>query len=156
MKFALIDRIVSLEKGSKIVAIKNLTMAEEYLQDHFPTFPVMPGVLILETIVQAGGWLLRATSDFAHSTILLKEAKAVRYKSFVSPGDTLRVECELLSVENGICTIKGTGYVGELSVCNAKFYLEQKNLKDSSEDLADTDARMLNSAKQMFAQIWKG
>src|SRR5215472_5370508 len=92
MRFSLIDRIISIEPGKSIKAVKNLTLAEEYLADHFPGFPVMPGVLMLETLVQAGGWLIRHSEDFKHSAVLLKEVRAIRYNNFVSPGNTLCVE----------------------------------------------------------------
>ena len=65
MRFLLIDRITELEPQKSITAVKNLSLAEEYLADHFPGFPVMPGVLMLETLVQAGGWLIRHSEDFA-------------------------------------------------------------------------------------------
>lgn len=155
MKFALIDKIISVEPNSKIVAIKNLSLAEEYLHDHFPKFPVMPGVLILETITQAGGWLLRISSDFKHSVILLKEARAVRYKSFVSPGDTLRVECEIHKTEGDFVILKGNGFVGEGNVCSCKITLEQKNLADSHPDLAANDLKLQDHFKQMYNLIWK-
>ena len=155
MKFALVDRIIDLEKDSKIVAVKNLSLAEEYLQDHFPGFPVMPGVLILESIVQAGAWLLRYSNDFAYSTTLLKQAKAVRYKSFVSPGDTLRIECQIKSNEGNIYEIKGTGFVGETNVCNAKLYLEQRNLVESCESMQQSDEDLIKHLKQMFNTLWK-
>ena len=60
MRFTLLDRITELEPGVKITAVKNLTMAEEYLADHFPQFPVMPGVLMLQAMTEAGAWLVRA------------------------------------------------------------------------------------------------
>src|SRR5438445_11845484 len=95
MRFVLIDRIVDLQPGKALVAVKNLSLAEEYLADHFPGFPVMPGVLMLESLVQAGAWLMRATEDFAYSTILLKQARAVKFVNFVSPGKTLTVTAEV-------------------------------------------------------------
>ncbi len=69
MRFHLIDRILELEPGKRIRMVKNLTLAEEYLADHFPTFPVMPGVLMLQTLVEGSAWLLRATEDFQYSVI---------------------------------------------------------------------------------------
>ena len=63
MRFSLIDRIVELEPGERVTATKSLTMAEEYLADHFPHFPVMPGVLMLEAMTQAGAWLVRVSED---------------------------------------------------------------------------------------------
>ena len=71
MRFTLIDRIASTSAGCPITAVKSLTMAEEYLADHFPNFPVMPGVLMLEAMTQAGAWLVRPSEDFAHSMVVL-------------------------------------------------------------------------------------
>ena len=59
--------------GRTLRAVKNLTLGEEYLADHFPNFPVMPGVLMLQTLVEAGAWLLRLTDDYRHSVIVLRE-----------------------------------------------------------------------------------
>src|SRR5438045_4046552 len=75
MRFVLVDRITELHPGQSLVAVKNLSLAEEYLADHFPGFPVMPGVLMLEAMTQAGAWLIGAREDFAHSAVLLKEAR---------------------------------------------------------------------------------
>jgi 3-hydroxyacyl-[acyl-carrier-protein] dehydratase len=91
MRFTLVDRIVELDKGQSITTVKNLSLAEEYLQDHFPGFAVMPGVLMVEALVQSGAWLMRATEDFKYSTVLLKQAKAVKFNSFVTPGKQLVV-----------------------------------------------------------------
>src|SRR5256885_1894315 len=96
MRFNLVDRIVSVEPGRNIRAAKNLTLAEEYLAEHFPTFPVMPGVLMLQTLVEAGAWLLRITEDFRHSVIVLREAKNVKYGHFMEPGKSMVVTAELL------------------------------------------------------------
>src|SRR6267142_2121515 len=95
MRFHLVDRILEVVPGERIRIAKNLTLGEEYLADHFPTFPVMPGVLMLETLVEAGAWLLRITEDFRHSIIVLREAKNVKYGTFLEPGRNLVVTAEL-------------------------------------------------------------
>src|ERR1041385_1539453 len=109
MRFLLIDRISELTPKSSIAAIKNLSLAEEYLADHFPGFPVMPGVLMVEAMVQAGAWLMRFSEDFAYSTILLKRAKMVKFSNFLVPGKTLRLTAEIQEWTGSECTFKGTG-----------------------------------------------
>src|SRR5690606_16505029 len=86
MRFLLVDRITTYQAGESITAVKNLSLAEEYLADHFPGFPVMPGVLMLESLVQTSAWLMRITEDFRYSTLLLKEAKALKFNNFMKPG----------------------------------------------------------------------
>lgn len=92
MKFVLLDRITTLEPGKRIVGRKALSLAEEYLADHFPAFPVMPGVLMVEAMTQAAGWLVQATRGFPYSRVELAEARNVTYKNFVRPGEVLEIE----------------------------------------------------------------
>src|SRR6185436_13561856 len=107
MKFILIDRITELVPGERITAVKALSLAEEYLADHFPRFPVMPGVLMIEALVQTSAWLVRATQDFANSMVLLAEAKNVTYKSFVSPGQVFEVSVEAKEIKPQISRFVG-------------------------------------------------
>ena len=109
MRFTLIDRIVDFEPGVRITAVKSLTMAEEYLADHFPNFPVMPGVLMLEAMTQASAWLVRLSEDFAHSMVTLKQAGNVKYGQFVEPGQTLTVTAEILSQDRRGNEAEGPG-----------------------------------------------
>src|SRR5205814_8230332 len=109
MRFQLVDRILEVEPGRRICMVKHLTLGEEYLADHFPTFPVMPGVLMLETLVEAGAWLLRVTDDFRHSVIVLREARNVKYGSFMEPGRRMDVRVELVEQNDSSATFKGKG-----------------------------------------------
>ena len=84
MRFCLIDKITEIKVGESISAIKNLSMAEEYLQDHFPGFPVIPGVLMLESMVQTSSWLMHQTTSFQYGTILLKQARALKFISVMA------------------------------------------------------------------------
>ncbi len=95
MRFHLLDRIVEVRQGHSLRAVKSLTLGEEYLADHFPSFPVMPGVLMLQTLVEAGAWLLRLTDEFRDSVIVLREARNVKYGSFMEPGRQMTVTVEL-------------------------------------------------------------
>ena len=79
-------------------------LTEEYLADHFPEFPVLPGVFMLEAATQAGAWLLRLSEDFAHSIISLKEAKNVKYADFVPPGQTLEVTVSIIKKDDRLAT----------------------------------------------------
>ena len=107
MKFRLIDQVIAQEPRS-IVAVKNVTEAEEYLSDHFPSFPVLPGVMMVEAMVQAARLLLEPT----HSRQVLGSIRALRYGSFVRPGEALRVEVEWMKTsEDGIHTFRGEGKV---------------------------------------------
>ncbi|MEM1331142.1 MAG: 3-hydroxyacyl-ACP dehydratase FabZ family protein [Planctomycetota bacterium] len=90
MHFALIDRVLELEP-ERLVAIKQVSASEEYLLDHFPGFPVLPGVMMIEAMVQAARELL-GTDDPASARFVLGSVRALKYGSFVAPGDTLRVE----------------------------------------------------------------
>src|SRR5439155_24800540 len=101
MRFNLVDRIQEVQPGQRIRAAKNLTLGEEYLADHFPGFPVMPGVLMLEALAEAGAWLLRVTDDFRHSVIVLRGARGVKFGAFVEPGRRLALAVELLERADG-------------------------------------------------------
>src|SRR5262245_53197303 len=109
MRFNLVDQIVEMEPGRSLRAVKNLTLGEEYLADHFPTFPVMPGVLMLQSLVEAGAWLLRISEDFRYSLITLQEAKNVKYGTFMEPGRQMSVWVELVDKDDRLATFKGKG-----------------------------------------------
>jgi len=90
------------------VAIKNVTIAEEYLQDHFPTFPVLPGVFMLEALVQTGRELLAGRGC---GRVVLGQVKGLKYGSFVRPGDTLRMEVTFDKETDGGWQLKGLATV---------------------------------------------
>ena len=153
MKFSLIDEVRELVPGQSILAVKNLTRSEEYLADHFPGFPVMPGVMMLETLVQASSWLMRITSDFRYSTVLLHEAKALRFKSFVAPGDSLVVKSVVQKNEDNRWTFKAQGTVGTNEVVSARLILKQLNLGDKDPRLTANDERMVAAMKFTWKEL---
>ena len=95
MRFRLLDEVTELVPGSRITAVKRLRPDEDYLKDHFPRFPVMPGVLMLEALFQASAWLVRCTDNYAHSVVLMKEARSIKYADFVAPNQQLVVTARL-------------------------------------------------------------
>jgi 3-hydroxyacyl-[acyl-carrier-protein] dehydratase len=158
MRFLLIDRILDLQPGRNLVAVKNLSMAEEYLADHFPGFPVMPGVLMLEALTQAGAWLVRDMEDFAHSVVVLKRAKMVKYGSFVEPGRQLQLKVEMLDEPSEReCTLRGEGSIdGQTMVKINKFTLTRYNLRERDPALHSTDTRMVAWLREIYATLRNG
>ena len=155
MRFSLIDRITDLEKGKSISAVKNLSLAEEYLQDHFPGYPVMPGVLMVESLIQAGAWLMRYSEDFAYSTVMLKQARAVKFNNFVIPGRSLRVQLDIQKWEDAVCTFKATSHTDDGTAVSARLTLERFNIAEKNPELADTDAKLISYWKDLFQQIYR-
>ncbi len=156
MKFVLIDRIVELESGRRIVAHKALSLAEEYLADHFPRFPVLPGVLMLEALVQASAWIVREKLDFAPSLVLLKEARNVTYKSFLAPGQVLKIESDCQELDEGQSVFAARGCVGEREIVKGRLTLRHVSLAAADAAWADTDARLRTDARALFKLLWKG
>jgi 3-hydroxyacyl-[acyl-carrier-protein] dehydratase len=150
MRFNLLDRIANVEPGRSLRAVKHLTLGEEYLADHFPTFPVMPGVLMLEALVEAGAWLLRLTDDFRHSVVVLREAKNVKYGSFMEPGRTMTLSVELTERAQGIATFKGKGECDGQATVTARLVLAHYNLRDRNPAARDADARLVQYLQQRY------
>lgn len=117
MRFDLVDQVLE-RSDERIVTIKCVTGAEEYLADHFPTFPVLPGVLMLEAMVQAARRLL-SERDGSESRHVLGRVRALKYGAFVRPGDAIRIEVSLLSggkegsadLPDGAFDFRGSGEV---------------------------------------------
>lgn len=111
MRFELIDS-VSEQSADRIVAIKQVSLAEEYLQDHFPGFPVLPGVMMLETMVQAARVLLAGQCEHR---LVLGEVRALKYGAMVRPGQSLEVEVNLRQrTDDGRFECRGTGRIRRL------------------------------------------
>ncbi|MBL7132634.1 MAG: beta-hydroxyacyl-ACP dehydratase [Phycisphaerae bacterium] len=146
MKFHLVDRIESIEPGKRIVTTKALSLAEEYLADHFPGFPVMPGVLMLESMAQGGAWLVRVHQDFAKSIIVLASARNVRYSNFVQPGQALRCELDAIDINDGEAKFKASGFVGDVLTVSARlelrcFNLAERGLSPSADEAIVADLK---------------
>jgi 3-hydroxyacyl-[acyl-carrier-protein] dehydratase len=147
MRFHLVDRIVSVEPGKSIRAVKHLTLAEEYLADHFPSFPVMPGVLQLQTLVEAGSWLMRLTDGYDRSVWVLRETKNVKYGTFVSPGNRLEVTVDLIKRDGDTVTLRGRGEVDGTQSISAQLMLAGFNLRDRHPTGAERDDRLVRQLK---------
>jgi 3-hydroxyacyl-[acyl-carrier-protein] dehydratase len=139
MRFCLLDRILELEPGVRVTASRRLRPDEDYLKDHFPRFPVMPGVLMLEAMYQASAWLVRQSEGFANSVVLLKEARNIKYADFVTPGKELVVSAEILKQDTSLTTLKAQGLIDGNVAVNGRLVLERFNLADRYPQRRNTD-----------------
>lgn len=153
MRFHLIDRITEVKPGQSLQAVKNLTLGEEYLADHFPTFPVMPGVLMLETLVEAGAWLLRLTDNFASSVIVLRETRGVKYGTFMEPGRQMSIRVELVQRDKGLATFKGKGEMEGQSTVSARLVLAHYSLRDRDPAMQAVDERLVQHFRDLYAML---
>lgn len=150
MRFILIDKVVSLAPGREIKAVKSVSLAEEYLADHFPTFPVLPGVLLLQGLIESASWLVRETENFVHSMILLGEARNVKYKSFLAPGSRIEYTVEARTIEENISSFSGFGVADNEQIIEAKFGLRHFNLADENSAMAAVDAQVIENMKRRW------
>ncbi len=119
--FLLIDKVAEIEEGKKIVAIKNVTMNEQFFQGHFPVEPVMPGVLIIEAMAQAGACAILSMDEYKGKIAYFGAINNAKFRDKVVPGDTLRLEVELLKLKKVAGIGKGIAYVGDKKVAEAEF-----------------------------------
>lgn len=142
MKYRQIDRIVSLEPGKRLVAERTLRADEEYLKDHFPRFPVMPGVMMLEALHQAAIWMIRTGDDFATPLVLLREVRNVKFGDFLSPDETLQVTVEQVKEKDGLITVKARAEKDGRVTVSARMILERSSCNEHPETGIDDDVRM--------------
>jgi len=118
--FLLIDRIVEFEPTRRLVAIKNVTINEPFFQGHFPGYPIMPGVLVVEAMAQAGGIIMmHELPDRAQKLVVFTGIERAKFRRPVTPGDQLRIEVDVLSFRPRAGRIEGKAYVDGKMACEA-------------------------------------
>jgi 3-hydroxyacyl-[acyl-carrier-protein] dehydratase len=119
--FLFVDRVLELEPGKKIVAIKNVSVDEPFFQGHFPGRPIMPGVLIVEAMAQAGGVLVYKSAETDDNMVYFMSVEKAKFRKPVVPGDQLRLEVEALQSRGKVWKFKGEAMVDGKLVCEAEF-----------------------------------
>jgi 3-hydroxyacyl-[acyl-carrier-protein] dehydratase/UDP-3-O-[3-hydroxymyristoyl] N-acetylglucosamine deacetylase/3-hydroxyacyl-[acyl-carrier-protein] dehydratase len=129
--FLLVDRVLKLEKGKSIIAIKNVSYNEHFFQGHFPDLRIMPGVLVVEALAQAGGILLHhSIPEPEKKFVFLVKVDDMKFRKPVVPGDQLKLEVEIIRLKNKFCHIKGKAYVQEEIVAEGEIMASLTNLED--------------------------
>ncbi|HOW86590.1 MAG TPA: 3-hydroxyacyl-ACP dehydratase FabZ [Candidatus Aminicenantes bacterium] len=129
--FLLVDRVIEIVPHKSIVAIKNVTCNEQFFQGHFPEWKIMPGVLILEAMAQAGAVLLFGSiPDPETKFVVLSKVDKARFKRMVVPGDQLRMKVEWTREKARICQMKGQALVGDELAAEAEIYASILDIAD--------------------------
>jgi 3-hydroxyacyl-[acyl-carrier-protein] dehydratase len=118
--FLLIDRVVEFEPTKRLVAIKNVTINEPFFQGHFPGYPIMPGVLVVEAMAQAGGIIMMAEiPDREKKLVVFTGIERAKFRRPVTPGDQLRIVVDVLSFRTRAGRIQGSAFVDGKLACEA-------------------------------------
>jgi len=148
VRYILVDKIVTYDIGKSIQTVKGVSLAEEYLQDHFPTFPVLPGVFLLQGLVETASWLVRLSEGFSHSMVLLEKARNVKYKSFLAPGMQITYDVQVKNLEDRSSRFQGAGTVDGKPIVEARFDLRHFNLAERHPDRAVSDTEIITHLKK--------
>jgi len=132
--FLLVDRVLKLDKGKSITAIKNVTYNEHFFQGHFPRLKVMPGVLVVEALAQTGGILLfHSIPDPQNKFVFLVKVDNMKFRKPVVPGDQLKLEVEIIRLKNKFCHVRGKAYVEGDIVVEGEILASLTDLEELNE-----------------------
>lgn len=121
--FLLVDKVLELEKGKSITALKNVTYNEHFFQGHFPEKHIMPGVLIIEAVAQAGGILIyHSIPDEKKKAFFLSKIDKVKFRKPVFPGDQLILKAEIVKIRSKFCLLRGSAFVDGKEVIKGEIF----------------------------------
>ena len=150
MRWIWIDGFVEFESGHRACAIKNVTLAEEYLKDHFPGYPVMPAALIIEGMAQTAGILVGEAKGFSENVILAKIRRTV-FDEFAVPGDRLRYEATIESLEDRAAATTGKVWKNEQPMGQVDLMFSHVNQAEASADWPDHNFVFTEQFLQLLA-----
>ena len=132
--FLLVDRVLSLDIGKSVTALKNVSYNEPFFQGHFPEFRVMPGVLTVEALAQTGGILLyHSIPEPETKLVLLSKINSARFRKPVIPGDQLKLEVKIIKLKNRFCHVRGTASVDDEVVTECEIIATVVSLEEMNE-----------------------
>lgn len=152
VRFRQLDRIVSLDRNQKIVASRTLSGGDRFFDDHFPKFPVLPGVMSLEMMFQACDWLVRRSDDFNCSMVILKEVRNAKFSGFVRPGQELEITAEIKSQDGNETKLMTKVSVEGKAVASARMVVEQSDLATIAPSRAALD-QLLHQQKSIQYEL---
>ena len=152
MKYRQLDQITSIQPGKMLTAVRTLRADEEHLLDHFPRFPVMPGVMMLEALHQAAIWLVRSGDNFQTPLVLLREVRSVKFGEFLAPGETLDIIAEAIKTDGNLTTIKASAKKGGKVTVSARLILEKCKTGDS--DRIGTNEEVRRLTEEQFQELF--
>ena len=140
--FLLIDRIVEFERAKRIVALKNVTMNEQFFQGHFPGAPIMPGVLVIEAMAQAGAVVMLSEMEDRHAKLaVFTGIDGAKFRRSIVPGDQLRIEVDVVSFRPRAGKMEGKAYIDGKLACQATLTcMIVPRRQDAKSDAAGSEA----------------
>lgn len=125
--FLLVDRVVELDSGKRVVAIKNVTYNENFFQGHYPEKPIMPGVLIIEALAQTGGFLMLNIADKDRAALpYFAGIDKAKFRKPVVPGDQLKLSCEVIKLKGRVAKVRAEAFVGDDLVAEGRLLFAMK------------------------------
>ena len=153
VKYCQLDRIVQLVPGREMVAHRTLRADEEYLKDHFPRFPVMPGVMMLESLVQAATWVVRTGDDFEHPLAVLDEVRSVKFGDFLAPDETLEITATVIKTEDDRTKFKASATKDGRTTVSARLVIRLEDLPDDPQTAQSVRQRVRKQFKTLFGDV---
>jgi 3-hydroxyacyl-[acyl-carrier-protein] dehydratase len=151
--FLLIDRVVEFERAKRLVAIKNVTVNEPFFQGHFPGYPIMPGVLVIEAMAQAGAIIMMSEiPDREKKLAVFTGIDKAKFRRQVVPGDQLRIEVEVLAFKTRIGRMEAKAYVGDKLACQAVLTCSIVSRTPADAEPQQTDAEAAPAPEAVTAE----
>lgn len=157
MRWFWVDRFVEFESGKRAVSVKNVSLSEEHMHDHFPSYPIMPTSLMLEGMAQTGGILLGEHSNFEHFVVLAKVPKA-QFHEYVLPGETIRYTAQILDFQDAGGVVECKAHVEDRLVAESEIIFAYLDASQSSfgESLDQKDIIHMMGGLLEIMEVGKG